>query len=195
MRWRWTVWCWGLIGGLSALAPEANASFIGTYALNNFTLFNQNADGSAATFDGGLSAVLTGGNTGSGVAGFTDLFITAPVSGMVHFQFSYLSLDTPTWDDAGYLIDGVYTQLADTDGDFGTADFPISAGQSFGFRVNTLDNEGEPGILTVSDFNAPEPSSGGGSVGTPPAPEPATWPVLLVVLSAAAFRLRKEVRL
>src|SRR5262252_4296042 len=103
MRWRWTVWCLCIIGVSSGLAPQANAAFVGAYALGNFTLLNQNADGTAVTMDGGLSVVLTGGNNGSGLQGYADLFITAAGTGTVQFQYSYFSLDDPSFDAAGYL--------------------------------------------------------------------------------------------
>jgi hypothetical protein len=187
MRWRWTVWCSCIIGVSTWLAPQANADFLGPYSLGNFTLLNQNADGTAVTMDGGLSVILTGGNTGSGLQGSTDLFITAAATGTVHFQYSYFSLDDPSFDAAGYLIDGLFTQLTDTSGDSGVTDFPIVAGHSFGFRVATLDNIGEPGVLTISDFSAPDPHSGG-----TPAPEPGAWPLVLVLSAAFALWRRKE---
>jgi hypothetical protein len=61
--------------------------------------------------------------------------------------------------------------LADTDGQFGTAVFSLSGGESFGFRIVTLDNTSEPGILTIS-------TGGAGA----PVPEPGTLPFLITVL-------------
>jgi hypothetical protein len=104
------------------------------------------------TNDGGLSVVLTGGNNGSGLSGTTSLTITAPASGLVHFQFSYFTLDIPGFDSAGFLLDGVYTQLAALSGDTGTGNFAVAAGHTFGFRVETSDNQGEPGVFTISDL-------------------------------------------
>jgi hypothetical protein len=75
-------------------------------------------------------------------------------------------LDLPTFDYAGYLLNGVFVQLADTDGESGLTQFNVSLGETFGLRVGTVDNEGEPGILTVSSV---------GSV-----PEPRAWPILVI---------------
>jgi hypothetical protein len=196
------------LGLCSALAQKAKADFIGNftgdYALTNFTLtntdnggfpsftngfcslFNDPADpkgpcGRSNTPDGQQSLQLTGGNGGSGIAGITDLVITATASGIVQFSWSYSSSDpsasandplssnyqlgcgpqfTGPCDDAGYLLDGNYTQLADDSNQrSGLVTFSITAGETFGFRVNTFDNTGGPGILTISGpSSVPEPS-------------------------------------
>lgn len=163
---------------------QAKASFIGSYAFANFTLTNQFADGSAQTPDGGLSVVLTGGNTGSGLSGTTDLFITAAGSGTVYFQYSYFSLDEPHFDVAGFLVNGAFMPLTDTSGNMGVATFSIAQGQTFGFRVATMDNLGEPGILTVTDFGAPSASTA--------APEPVTWPMVVVAILGVVWYRRSS---
>jgi len=177
------ICCW-LIAAGSFLAPQARAGFIQAYDLANFTLTNQNADGAAVTPDGGSSVVFTGGNNGSGLSGSTDLTIAAAISGLVSFQYSYLSLDTPGFDTAGFLVNGLFTQLTDTSGDSGKTAFSIAAGQRFGFRMTTFDNQGEPGILTISNFSAPSSAAA--------APEPATW--LLALAAFAAFAARRALR-
>lgn len=179
-----------VVGCGLGIVPQANAAFIGNYALSQFTLTNVNADGFAITPDNGLSIVLTGGNNGSGLGGgTTDLVVTAVAPGLVGFSFLYSSKDYPFYDWSGYLLDGMFMQLADTDGQSGTAGFQVTAGQSFGFRVETLDNTGEPGVLTISDFSAPQAS----------VPEPGTLSfsfVALVAILAATHRQRsREVQL
>ena len=177
----------GALGlGLFLIAP-LQAAFTGNYALGNFSLINNNADGSVLTPDGGLSIVLTGGNNGSGLFGTTDLIAPAAASGTVQFQYSYSSLDMPGADEAGYLVGGVYTQLADTSGQSGTAMFQVNGGQLFGFRMVTQDNTMEPGILTVSNFSAPSSAAG------PAVPEPATGPLMFALAGAAiAVRLLRR---
>ncbi len=181
----------GLI--LFAMVPGAQASFIGDYALSNFTLNNIFADGSASSPDGTETLVLTGPNDGSGNFGITDYTVMATQNGLVQFDWSYSSLDTPTYDFAGYIINSAFTSLADTDGEFGTTSFSVNTGDVFGFRVVSLDNQGEPGILTVTDFSAPGDSSSQGDT----VPEPAMTPVLAAVIGAALIgqrvaRRRKE---
>jgi hypothetical protein len=142
----------------------------------DFVLTNTNADGSASVSSDVSTLSIVGPNNGSGEEGTTDLVATAAADGTVTFTWSYSSADDPQADAAGYLLDGVYTQLADTGGQSGSTQFAVSAGQSFGFEVNSQDNQGEPGILEVSGFSAPQAAA---------TPEPATWGSLIV--GAAIF--------
>src|SRR5579863_2117130 len=162
---------------LNFAAPPARAGFIGPYDPSRFVLINTNADGSLAVLNSN-TIQLTGGNNGSDQPGTTDFVILAPATGLVSFDWSYSSLDTPTFDNAGYVINAIFTQLADTNGEAGQAAFQVSTGDIFGFRAGTVDNTGEPGILTVTNFDAPGATS--------PVPEPGCLP--LIFLAAAAAR-------
>src|SRR5271165_2237166 len=158
-----------------SLAPQARAGFIFDFAPQNaFQLVNTNADGVVMAKSQGL--VLTGGNNGSGNPGTTDYLAVALNSGTVNFGWSYASLDMPTFDFAGYLLNSTFSPLADTDGMSGVGAFTVSAGESFGFRVGTADNTGEPGILTVT------------SASTSAVPEPATAAMMLVVLGLVSLK-------
>ena len=157
----------------AALIPQAKADFVGAYDLSNFTLTDSTfADGTAQTPDMGATLIFTGPNDGSDKAGTTDLTIAAAGTGEVSFDYAYSSIDDPGNDDGGYLLDGAYVQLADTDGQSGSASFAVMMGDTFGFRINTLNNTGEPGILTITNFNAPS--------STAPTPEPASWSLMLL---------------
>jgi hypothetical protein len=165
-----------------AIRPEATAAFISPYSVTAFTLVNNNSDGTAVTPDFGQSLVLTGGNNGSGLFGTTDFSILAPASASIQFNYMYSSLDFPGYDRAGYFIEQALFLLADTDGQTGTAMFSIVAGQQFGFHLETDDNTGEPGVLTVSAFDA---VPAGAST-----PEPGNLGSLCVALVAAAGTVR-----
>ena len=170
------------------LTSPVHASFIDAYAFSNFTTTNFQADGGAVTWDGGLSVIITGGNLGDGSEGTTDWLMQSVATGTVSFDFYYASLDFPGMDYAGYLVDGNFEPLGNVDGTTGSGSFDVVLGDLFGFRVGTLDNTGEPGVLTVSNFSGPEPSGPGG--GDPPVPEPGTGPILLTAIVTAAFYLR-----
>jgi hypothetical protein len=165
----------------SAIVPQAKAASI-PYPLSDFVLTNSNADGTAVSPDGGISVILTGGNNGTGLSGTTDLLAIATGPGSIQFQYTYFSLDDPTFDRAGYLIGDQFTPLADTNGQFGTALFLVVGGDSFGFRVATDDNTGEPGVFTISDF----------AVDSTAAPEPATLPLVLAAATAMAVGIRSR---
>ena len=82
----------------SAVIPEPLAAF---------TLLS-NADGTAVSFDGGVSLALTGGNNGTGFSGTTDLLATATGAGLIAFDYLYSSLDMPTFDWAGYVVNNQF---------------------------------------------------------------------------------------
>lgn len=181
---------------LTAIAPApAKGGFVGDYALANFTLTNTKLNLADPTAPNGTvalllpdSAVLTGSNTGSALepGATTDLTIASKGTGEVRFNWLYSSLDDPEFDIAGYLLGGVFEAFADSNGQFGLAIFQVTLGQTFGFRVRTLDNAGEPGVLTIRNFTAP---------GAAPSavPEPSALSLTLMTLAGggiAAFRRR-----
>lgn len=171
-----------------SLAPLAQAGFIDSYQLSAFTLTNtpnfQLNNGSVKM--AGNSIVLTGGNSGSGEAGNADLVTKALVADMIQFMYSYSSLDIPNADSGGYLLNGLYFPLAVATGASGTVNFKVIAGDNFGFRVSSADNQFEPGILTIS------------SVGAATTPEPATGSVMLLIgaglVAAAGLRILRNAR-
>jgi hypothetical protein len=154
--------CFCLTLGLGALVtPQAKADFITQYPLADFTLTNSPSLGATgfATMSGG-SIVLTGDNSGSGEPGTTDLLTTATLAGLIQFDFSYSTLNPfPMDNNGGYLLNGVFVQLADTNGQSGVAQFHVNLGDIFGFQVGTMDNQFEPGVLTISSA-VPEPRTG-----------------------------------
>jgi hypothetical protein len=158
-----------------ALAPRAQAGFLDIYPLNSFTLTNspntQLTNGTAVMQ--GQSLVFTGGNSGSGEPGTSDLLTTALAASQIQFFFSYSSLDARNLDSAGYLLNGLFFQLATASGASGTVQFNVTQGESFGFRLATADNQFEPGVLAIS------------SVGAAATPEPGTGPVTLLAIGAA----------
>jgi hypothetical protein len=162
-RIRLTVSALGIMLIALGMQSEARAASI-SYPLSAFTLLNSNSDGTALSPDGGISVILTGGNNGSGLTGTTDLLASATRAGTIAFTYTYSSLDEPRFDWAGYLVGDLFTRLADTNGQSGTAAFTVASGDTFGFRTATFDNTQEPGVFTISNFVA-----GASSV-----PEPAT---------------------
>lgn len=175
----------GVLLMVLALHPRpAHAAFVGLYDPANFTSTFLNSDGTAV-LDGGGALVVTGGNNGSGDPGTFRFLIQATLAGMVSFNWSYLTLDTPNVDSGGYHLAGNYFMLGDLDGLSGSVSFNVGVGDWFGFQMETSDNTGEPGVLTISNFNAPV----SGAV----IPEPGTWMLGVAGLAAlaAGARLRR----
>ncbi len=171
-----------------AFAPRIEADFIPPYALSDFTLLNSaNADGSATTSDGGHSIVLTGPNDGSGLPGYTSLTLVSKLGGVFRFHYTYNSLDSPGYDSASYIVNGQVTTFASADGQSGDVSVTVKPGDRFGFRVDTVDNQGEPGVLTISDFTGPAFAT------AVPAASTASLPLLAVLLLASAWLwMRKQ---
>jgi hypothetical protein len=162
---------------MSALAwasvGQAHAGFIG--AFQDFSLTNSAfANGYAETFDGGLSLLFTGPNDGSGEYGTTDLTEVVGGSGMFHFSYAYSSQDEAGYDFAGYLQNGSFFGLADTDGQSGTVNLPVLADDIVGFRIVSVDNLGEPGVMSITDFSSP---------GSTEAPEPGVFSLVLFAIA------------
>jgi hypothetical protein len=155
-----SLWCLLLFAGA---LRNANADFIGPYAINTFAVTNINANG----FDDSpdiATLVLTGPNNGSGYPGTTDFTTVAAYGGWFRFHWAYASRDDPSYDDAGYLVASDFIFLSDSSGDFGDAAFTLAAGETFGFRLESVDNQNEPGVLTITQFEAPVPEPGSGAL-------------------------------
>jgi hypothetical protein len=144
------------LGGMAlSTARNAAAAYIFDLApQSGFTLVNTSANGFVSALSETIT--VTGGNDQSGNPGTTDYVAAATTGGILTFNWSYTSLDDPGLDSASFLLGGTPYFLADTNGESGLGTFDVSAGQIFGFRVATADNQGEPGILTVSN-TVPEP--------------------------------------
>ncbi len=180
-------------------APQMKADFTGYYSLSNFTITDTDGapgfpNGSAVTPDGGMSIILTGGDDGHDTDGIIDLTINAQVTGLVQFNWAYSSTDASSYidpnnppsyppgcgagflyscDQAGYLVGNTFTFLADDQHQgTGLVTFNVNAGQSFGFQVETFDNTGGPGVLTLSNFSEMDPT-----------PEPNTLILLLALMT------------
>jgi hypothetical protein len=174
------------------VSPQAQASIVGfqgPYDPANWTLTTNGGNGSVDTSGAPASVILAGSNTGSFSQIFTDFTTLAVGDGLVSFSWNYETFDTgPNWDPFGYLLDGVFTQLTDDSGaqtQSGSASFSVLAGQTFGFRVNSVDDTSGRAQSTISSFEAPSAAI----------PEPGTWAAAALLAGGAAFmRWRKRHR-
>jgi hypothetical protein len=143
--------------GLLAVAGAANAQFSGPYAPANWTL-NPNAGNGTASNDG-TTLVLTGTDGANTGGQNTDYTIAAIASGTWSFDWKYSSTDVGTFDTGGYLLNGVYTQLAANNSQGGgSASIPVLAGDIIGYRVFSADGIFGEGVLSVTNFKAPIPA-------------------------------------
>lgn len=158
-------------------SPALALGFTGIFAPGNFTLNNSNADGSVDDTNAAIgTVVLTGGNNESLASGTTTWKTTPAINqgGTVSFSFawSFAGESVPytpgtAGDRGGYIIDNTPIYLGFQDGDnYFVSSLSLTAGQTFGFIVETANNTGGAGVLTITNFNftpeameIPEPST------------------------------------
>ena len=135
-------------------AGTALAAFNGSYAPGNWSLSAGAGDG-FATNDG--STLVLNGNGNAAAAVDTDYTIAAAATGVWSFDWSYASTDSGTFDSGGYVLNGVYTVLAFNNSQgSGSSSIPVTSGDVIGFRVFSVDGCCGDGILTITNFSAPE---------------------------------------
>ena len=154
---------------LGTIGSAEAASFTGVYDPSNWTLTNNNADGFVDTTNAPFSVSITGGDNESGWFGETLYTTTAVSSGLFSFDWSYITQDTfkdSFWDPFGFILNETFTQLTiDGVGDisqFGTFSTMLTAGDIFGFVVQTRDNNYFPATVTISNLSpqsVPEPTA------------------------------------
>jgi hypothetical protein len=164
----------GSVGALVAFGIVIGSA--GAANADSFTLFNDSADG-----DGHV--VLTAGGfnllgsdsfsgTGDSLAHRTTYVATAGANETLTFNWAYTTHDDDGTgfggsanDPAGYLINGIFTQLSTdnfsfTAGDFnstGNVTFILAAGNTYGFYVDSIDNSNGPGEIDVTAVTSPVP--------------------------------------
>jgi len=135
--------------------------FVGIYDGSNWGLTTNGGTGSLVD-SSPVSLKIIGSDSVNQVANIdTTLEIDAQCTGQYSFDWDYSAGITgpPRFDAAGYIVDGVFTQLTDDNGllvQSGSDSIFVTEGQPFGFYVNTLDNVGGAGMITISNF---EPAS------------------------------------
>jgi len=170
---------------LACTAPQAKADFSGYYAIANFNTIQSTFANGFVYSATNSNVVFWGPNDGNGVVGGeTDFTIAAKANGLFQFSWTFSTQDAPGFEDAGYLVNGVFTKLSYTSGDYGSVVVPVLAGEIIGFGLQTADNTGGPGVLTVNNFSGPLSSSSS-------APEPGTFKLLLVGAAAAIVARRQ----
>jgi MYXO-CTERM domain-containing protein len=142
---------------VAGAAGVASAQFEGPYDPANWTIFD-NADGSAVFGGTSTLTITTGDNL---VGGDTTATILAAAGGTWSFDWAYSSNDSGDFDQAGYILNGVFNQLAQNDmPGSGSVSIGVNAGDEIGFYGTTLDGAFGPGVLEISNFDAPVPTPG-----------------------------------
>lgn len=143
-------------------SARAAVNFQDYYAPANWTIIQDNSDGSVITSGAPGQIQIIGPNNGGESPGSTRYTIIAPDTGTVSFHWSYGSgTDTDGYDSSGYYVNGTFTEIAVTSGTrvytSGDTSFPVISGDTFGFYAASDDNLFGAGDLTVTSFTAPSP--------------------------------------
>lgn len=150
-----------------------------------YTFYND--DGANGTLSGSYPAfTITGSDDGSGNDDTAFYVQTYASATSISFTWQYASLDSGggAYDPAGWILDGVETQLSVDGGPGSTSSgaltVAIGAGQTFGWYVHSFDSTGGAGVLAVSV--------------PPPVPEPRVAAMLVAAIAAgvAAMRRRRD---
>jgi len=162
---------------VAAAAVSVAAPAAATFMINN----DLGGDGFVVT-NGPVAFSLYSANDGTD-GNVTSYTMTAAADATIsgRWRFFTYDVDGSSFDPAGFVINGVLTQLS-TNGvprpsfQFGTYSFNVSAGDVFGFYVRTTDGSLGRGVLTVNAI-----------------PEPASWAMLIAgfgLVGAVARRRR-----
>jgi hypothetical protein len=171
--------------------------FFPYYPISNFTFLNSNTNGSVNTINaysqGRIS--LSGGNDPSVTTGGLTTYTTNAVGdGLFSFVWGYSTSDAAAlYDPFFVLINNVAIQLTDSNikDQSGFYSTNVNVGDTIGWRITTLDNDGGNAIARISLFNAPGPNPPAPNPPNTPVPEPFTI-IGTLIGGTAAIRMRKK---
>lgn len=146
--------------------PPAHAleltGFANDYDPSNWTLSSpQGGNGLVDTSQAPLSVMLRGSNDSAGGGRFPNLTqytTSAAASGTVSFDWNYYTEDGPFFDQFFYILKDESFKLTQDNGSQsqqGLASFYVSAGDTFGFTIDSTDDCCGYAQATISNFRAP----------------------------------------
>ncbi|KXK41697.1 MAG: PKD domain-containing protein, partial [Bacteroidetes bacterium OLB11] len=161
--------------------------FNGDYAPVNWTMTQNNSNGTVNTTNAPSSITIISSNNLSGTPGYVTYSIPISCNGNVTFNWNYTHLDPigSIFDYPEYTINGgsptVFPGfiIGGSNAQNGNATIPVNAGDVFAFRMYSIDNDITSGFCNISSFTAPAPAAtgtvsvwdvaiGGNNLGIPP---------------------------
>jgi alpha-tubulin suppressor-like RCC1 family protein len=170
-----TLWTWGLnaegelgLGNNSnqniptqVLAAATISGFQSSYAPVNWTLSQNNANGTVNTAGAPANIILKTGTNNSGILGTTNYTITVPCSGTITFNWTYSTADFAYNDYPEYQLNGATSvifpayNISGASMQNGAFTLTVNAGDVFALIALTEDNDLFPGTITISNFQGP----------------------------------------
>jgi uncharacterized protein (TIGR03382 family) len=139
----------------------ASAQFSGAYAPGTWSTSGVGIGGSSVVFAADGSRLTIQGSDGAGGV-TTTVSHTVVGSGTWTFDWSWTNVNTTPGFDAGYYtINGTKFLLSDAVGGpfTGSVSVPVTAGQTIGWQVVTVDGLFGPGTLVINQFEIPAPGA------------------------------------
>ena len=101
------------------------------------------------------TAIIVGGNNGSGSAGTTSLQVSVTQNVTISFDWLFDTADSLTFDSFGYTLNGTFVALSAgvSDPESGSFSLGLTIGDTFGFTAATVDNTFGAGTTTVTNFS------------------------------------------
>jgi hypothetical protein len=133
---------------------------IGDYAPE---LWNETSQGSGSIEFNDEGVIIFGSDGGFGSNILTEITIEALVSGTYTFDWKYITIDGPAYDEAYYYVNEsiLLTQVEDEFGNYfngtqsGSASISVVAGDIIGFGINATDDCCGLGMLIITNFTQP----------------------------------------
>ncbi len=108
-----------------------------------------------AQMPGTFEVITISSDNQSGAVGNTDFTVAVTADETVSFDWDYSTDDGAAFDQFGYLVNGVYTQLTDSAGgntQSGNATVTLVTGDVFGFRSSSEDGLFGASTTVISNF-------------------------------------------
>ncbi|MDB5334442.1 MAG: hypothetical protein JWN70_61 [Planctomycetaceae bacterium] len=147
-----------------AIAPNLNVetNFVGTYSPDTWSFVSAPA-GSVSTASAPASISLVSGNTGT--LSDTSYSHSITADGTLSFNWSYTTSDGANYDYPLYLLNGVATilpgyGLSGSTSQSGTLQITVHAGDTFGFRMHSVDGIFGAATIVFSNFIVTSSSNG-----------------------------------
>jgi len=153
----------GVIGSQEAMAgadpcfgPDSEQKdFVGDFAVSNWTEETNGGTGSVDTSGAPFFISITGSDSFpvGPINGLVDTDFTIQIceDGYIMFDWSWITFDSPSFDPAGFKINGDFIQLTDDAGpnaQGGWETVGVEAGDVFGFTLRSTDDSFGEGVIT-----------------------------------------------
>jgi hypothetical protein len=135
------------------------AQFTGSYAVANWGTVAVNSDGQTNTTGAPTSISMTSGDNQSGTSGTNDFTITAPLTGLITFSWTYSTSDGPFFDYPLFGVNNTFSTVngfSNAGGNSQSGSQPcvsVNQGDVFRFRMFTTDNIVGPATCVFSNFS------------------------------------------